>query len=300
MLGVLDGAVLVVSAVEGVQAQTRVLMRTLQRLRIPTLIFVNKIDRARRAGRARAARHRREADAGHRRDGVGRCGLGTRGARFTPYARRPTAASPRGWPRCSPTTTRRCWPRTSTTRRPVAVRGLRRALAAQTAAGAGASGVLRLGDHRRRRRRADGRHRRAAARRRGRRRRPGCRARCSRSSAGRPARRSPTCGCSPARCARATGCVSAGDDASEGDRASASSTAAAPSRARRSRAGQIGQAVGAGERPDRRRDRPCRAPADRPAALRAADAGDRRRARPRRPTGARCTSRSPSSPSRTR
>src|SRR6267154_5171379 len=45
-LSVLDGAVLVVSAVEGVQAQTRVLMRTLQRLRIPTLIFVNKIDRS--------------------------------------------------------------------------------------------------------------------------------------------------------------------------------------------------------------------------------------------------------------
>ncbi|MEO6044978.1 MAG: translation factor GTPase family protein [Tepidiformaceae bacterium] len=46
VLSVLDGAVLVLSAVEGVQAQTRVLMRTLQRLRIPTLIFVNKIDRA--------------------------------------------------------------------------------------------------------------------------------------------------------------------------------------------------------------------------------------------------------------
>ncbi|MFI7407064.1 GTP-binding protein [Streptomyces sp. NPDC049627] len=45
VLGVLDGAVLVVSAVEGVQPQTRVLMRTLQRLRIPTLVFVNKIDR---------------------------------------------------------------------------------------------------------------------------------------------------------------------------------------------------------------------------------------------------------------
>src|SRR4051795_9006146 len=44
-LGVLDGAVLVVSAVEGVQARTRVLMRTLRRLRIPTLLFVNKIDR---------------------------------------------------------------------------------------------------------------------------------------------------------------------------------------------------------------------------------------------------------------
>ncbi|HEV3172615.1 MAG TPA: translation factor GTPase family protein [Actinocrinis sp.] len=46
VLNVLDGAVLVVSAVEGVQAQTRVLMRVLQRLRIPTLVFVNKIDRA--------------------------------------------------------------------------------------------------------------------------------------------------------------------------------------------------------------------------------------------------------------
>jgi ribosomal protection tetracycline resistance protein len=45
VLGVLDGAVLVVSAVEGVQAQTRVLLRTLHRLAIPTLVFVNKIDR---------------------------------------------------------------------------------------------------------------------------------------------------------------------------------------------------------------------------------------------------------------
>jgi ribosomal protection tetracycline resistance protein len=45
VLGVLDGAVLVVSAVEGVQPQTRLLMRALQRLRVPTLIFVNKIDR---------------------------------------------------------------------------------------------------------------------------------------------------------------------------------------------------------------------------------------------------------------
>lgn len=42
---VLDCAVLVVSAVEGVQAQTRILMRTLTKLGIPTLLFVNKIDR---------------------------------------------------------------------------------------------------------------------------------------------------------------------------------------------------------------------------------------------------------------
>jgi ribosomal protection tetracycline resistance protein len=45
VLCVLDGAILVLSAVEGVQAQSRVLMRALGRLRIPTLLFVNKIDR---------------------------------------------------------------------------------------------------------------------------------------------------------------------------------------------------------------------------------------------------------------
>jgi ribosomal protection tetracycline resistance protein len=45
-LEVLDGAVLLLSAVEGVQARTRVLLRTLRRLRLPTLVFVNKIDRA--------------------------------------------------------------------------------------------------------------------------------------------------------------------------------------------------------------------------------------------------------------
>jgi ribosomal protection tetracycline resistance protein len=44
-LGVLDGAVLVISAVEGVQPQTRILMRALQRLGVPALMFVNKIDR---------------------------------------------------------------------------------------------------------------------------------------------------------------------------------------------------------------------------------------------------------------
>ncbi|HEY1484593.1 MAG TPA: translation factor GTPase family protein [Micromonosporaceae bacterium] len=46
VLGVLDGAILVISAVEGVQPQTRVLMRALRRLRVPTLIFINKIDRS--------------------------------------------------------------------------------------------------------------------------------------------------------------------------------------------------------------------------------------------------------------
>src|SRR5262249_1538981 len=45
VLSVLDGAVLVISAVEGVQPQTQILLRSLQRLHIPALVFVNKIDR---------------------------------------------------------------------------------------------------------------------------------------------------------------------------------------------------------------------------------------------------------------
>lgn len=44
-LAVLDGAVLVVSAVEGVQAHTRVLIRVMERLGLPFLVFANKIDR---------------------------------------------------------------------------------------------------------------------------------------------------------------------------------------------------------------------------------------------------------------
>ena len=45
-LSVLDGAVLVISAAEGVQAQTQVIYRALRTLAIPVLILVNKIDRA--------------------------------------------------------------------------------------------------------------------------------------------------------------------------------------------------------------------------------------------------------------
>ena len=44
VLSVLDGVVLVISAVAGVQPQTRILMRSLERLRMPALLFVNKID----------------------------------------------------------------------------------------------------------------------------------------------------------------------------------------------------------------------------------------------------------------
>ena len=70
-LSVLDGAVLVISAVEGVQPQTRILMRALQRLRVPA-VAVREQDRpARRGLRAPAAGYLRAADAGHRRDGLG-------------------------------------------------------------------------------------------------------------------------------------------------------------------------------------------------------------------------------------
>jgi ribosomal protection tetracycline resistance protein len=84
VLNVLDGAVLVVSAVEGVQAQTRVLMRTLRRLGIPTLIFVNKIDR----GGAHA--ERTLADIARKLSpaviAMGSADeVGGRGARYTPY-----------------------------------------------------------------------------------------------------------------------------------------------------------------------------------------------------------------------
>lgn len=45
-LAVLDAAVLVVSSVEGVQPQTVVIWRALRRIGVPTVLFLNKIDRA--------------------------------------------------------------------------------------------------------------------------------------------------------------------------------------------------------------------------------------------------------------
>ena len=84
VLGVLDGAVLVVSAVEGVQAQTIVLMRTLQRLGIPTLIFVNKIDRAGADGRRVLRAISQRLTPAVVAMGSPR-GQGTRGARVRPY-----------------------------------------------------------------------------------------------------------------------------------------------------------------------------------------------------------------------
>lgn len=42
---VLDGAILVISAKEGVQSHTKLLFNALKRMAVPTLIFVNKVDR---------------------------------------------------------------------------------------------------------------------------------------------------------------------------------------------------------------------------------------------------------------
>jgi small GTP-binding protein len=72
VIDVLDGVVLVVSAVEGVQPQTRVLMRTLRRLGLPVLVFVNKIDR--RGARSEALLGR---DRGQARDRCGADGVRT-------------------------------------------------------------------------------------------------------------------------------------------------------------------------------------------------------------------------------
>ncbi|RPF30000.1 ribosomal protection tetracycline resistance protein [Streptomyces sp. Ag109_G2-6] len=83
VLGVLDGAVLVVSAVEGVQPQTRVLMRTLKRLSIPTLLFVNKADRP-GADDARVLREiERELAVPVIRMGRVTAGIGTKAARIS-------------------------------------------------------------------------------------------------------------------------------------------------------------------------------------------------------------------------
>jgi ribosomal protection tetracycline resistance protein len=82
VLNVLDGVVLVISAVEGVQAQTRILMRSLQRLEIPALLFVNKIDRpGANPGGVRQEIARRLRIAPFPMDRV--LGAGTRGAGVT-------------------------------------------------------------------------------------------------------------------------------------------------------------------------------------------------------------------------
>ncbi|MEV4176466.1 translation factor GTPase family protein [Nonomuraea sp. NPDC049709] len=92
VLNVLDGAVLVVSAVEGVQAQTRVLMRTLRRLGIPTLVFVNKIDR--RGARYDGVLRELAAKLSPAVVAMGAAtGLGTGDAAFAPFDDRPAFAA---------------------------------------------------------------------------------------------------------------------------------------------------------------------------------------------------------------
>jgi ribosomal protection tetracycline resistance protein len=84
VLSVLDGCVVVLSAVEGVQPQTRILLRALQRLSVPTLLFVNKIDRT-------GADPERVLDEIEQRltpavvPMGSAAGLGTRGASFAPF-----------------------------------------------------------------------------------------------------------------------------------------------------------------------------------------------------------------------
>jgi ribosomal protection tetracycline resistance protein len=85
VLTVLDGAVLVVSAVEGVQPQTRILMRTLRRLDIPALIFINKIDRC-GADPARVVRAIKDKLTPRLIALGGTVRAGTKAARFTPFA----------------------------------------------------------------------------------------------------------------------------------------------------------------------------------------------------------------------
>jgi ribosomal protection tetracycline resistance protein len=84
VLSVLDGAVLVVSAVEGVQPQTRILMRALRRLRVPTLIFVNKIDRTGADGERALAAIAERLTPAIVPMGTAR-GPGTRGASFAAF-----------------------------------------------------------------------------------------------------------------------------------------------------------------------------------------------------------------------
>jgi ribosomal protection tetracycline resistance protein len=83
VLTVLDGAVLVISAVEGLQPQTLVLMRALERLHVPTLVFVNKVDRM-GAGDDRILEAIARRSAGQTVPMGSVRGIGTREARFVP------------------------------------------------------------------------------------------------------------------------------------------------------------------------------------------------------------------------
>ena len=231
-------------------------------------------------------------------------------ARLRARTTRPTPPSRPSWPSCSPTTTTPSWPRTSNDETAVSYGRLRDALAAQTGralvhpvffgsaiTGAGVDALI--GRH----------HASCCPRRRADARRAGRPARSSRSSGARRGRRSPTCGCSPGRARdllrSATG-VAAGEAsarAREGKVTAISVFDRGSAVRARGRRRADRQAVGARRHPDRRRDR--RAGATQPRREWPATTSPRRRwrrssSRAAAPTGARCTSRSPSSPSRTR
>ena len=243
VLGVLDGAVLVLSAVEGVQPQTRILMRALQRLHVPTLLFVNKIDRMgadpeRGAGRVRT---RLTSDV----LAMGSVTDAGQPRRRLPGLRRARRRLPRPGGGGAGRARRH------------AARGLRRGAARlrrPAARGAGgtdpsrrpAPGVRRLGGHRRRRCSTSCAGSRRCCRpptgSRTLRRRVGC----SRSSAGPAGRRSPTSGWSTARYALGSGstCRRAGSGRCRASRCSRRVGGSAPVGVA---AGQIGRLHGLAE-----------------------------------------------------
>ncbi len=247
----------------------------------------------RRAPRARAGGDRREAHPGDRPDGGGHRAGHARAS----CALRAATRLRRGWPSCSPTTTTRSWPPTSTTRRRSPYARLRRGLAAQTRralvhpvffgsarTGAGVdaltAGIAELLPA------AEGDAGRPVS------------GTVFKIERGRAGRRSPTSACARAPCTSATGWRSAGATRRRSPR-STSSTAARRSGARRSPRGRSGSS-GASATSGSATRSASRTATRREPPLRAADAGDdRRRPRPRG-RGARCASRSPSSPSRTR
>ena len=295
VLSVLDGAVLVVSAVEGVQPQTRILMRALQRLRIPTLLFVNKIDRAGADDeRVLAAISERLTPAivplGSAHD------LGTRAADFAPWGADDAGLrGPAGVERSRSMTTALLAALVDD-ERSVPYARLRAELVAQTGralvhpvffgsalTGAGVDALMAGSPSCCRPRRAT-----PTAR---------SRARSSRSSAAPPARRSPTSACSPDRAnPRPRALRPRPRGQGDGDRRVRSRVGRAASGGRR---GRDRKALG----PRRRSGSATRSASRRArgrAPVRAADAGVRRRSPRSRRQGARSGSRSPSWPSRTR
>ena len=207
VLGVLDGAVLVVSAVEGVQPQTPLLFRALQRLHVPTLIFVNKIDRAGADPERVVAAMARRLSPGVVPMGPSATPGAGRDVRAVRHGRRGASGRADGGPRRA----RRGDPARVRRRRGGALvpRACARQLAAQTRQGWRPPGVLRLGRERDRRSTrcspASTSSSSGAARRPG---APTSRAACSRSSGRRRASASPTSACSRARCGRASACAS--------------------------------------------------------------------------------------------